>query len=110
MDAQEVGAVEGGPSLNADKVIEWVTHVMGVELTTTQKDLLRMEFGEPIAHDRTRHDWAAGGRKFARLMADAYREETDFREVSPSELMGRALDLEDMALREIKKLREDNDG
>lgn len=98
MDAQEAGAVAGGPAVNADKVIDWVFDVMGVMLTTQQKDMIRRYFGEPTVHARTQGQ-VAGGRRFTKLLVDAYREEMDSREVSPSELMGRELDHADYALR-----------
>lgn len=135
MEAQEAGAVEGGPAVNADKVIEWVTHVMGVTLTSTQKDLIRHHFGKPTVDARTQDNWAAGGRKFAELLVGAYCEEMDHADYAqwaqgftwkqaeggypPPGEAARIPDrvfMDDPAvlvsggLRSIEKLREENDG
>lgn len=71
MDAQEVGAVEGGPSLNADKIIEWITNVMAIELTTHQENMIRLHCD---GGDMSYRSYARGGYKFAEVMARACRE------------------------------------
>lgn len=90
---QEAGAVEGGPAVNAERVIEWITHHVGVVLTWNQEQLIRNHC-EARKHGMVSTD---PGREFAVALVDAFREEMDPRKVSPCELMGRELDHADYA-------------
>lgn len=60
--------------MDADKVIEWITHVMGIELTTHQENMIRLHCD---GGDQTYRSYARGGYRFAEAMVRAYREAED---------------------------------
>ena len=57
--------------MSADKAIEWITHVMGIELTAEQERTLRENFeddGQPL-----RPRWASGNKAGEAIMDEAAR-------------------------------------
>lgn len=57
--------------MDADKVIEWITHAMAIELTTHQEIMIRLHCD---GGDMSYRSYARGGYKFAEVMVRAYRE------------------------------------
>jgi hypothetical protein len=57
--------------MDADKVIEWITHAMAIELTTHQENMIRLHCD---GGDMSYRSYARGGYKFAEVMVRAYRE------------------------------------
>lgn len=57
--------------MDADKIIEWVTNVMAIELTTHQENMIRLHCD---GGDMSYRSYARGGYKFAEVMVRAYRE------------------------------------
>lgn len=60
--------------MDADKVIEWITHVMAIKLTTHQEIMIRLHCD---GGDQTYRSYARGGYRFAEAMVRAYREAED---------------------------------
>lgn len=118
--------------MDADKVIEWITQVMAIELTTPQENMIRLHCD---GGDESYRSYARGGYRFAEVMVRAYSEAEEevhiqqdmarqmlkghsvgeavmdevaripegFFERTPAQLMGRELALESMAHREKEK-------
>ena len=57
--------------MDADKIIEWITNVMAIELTTNQEIMIRLHCD---GGDMSYRSYARGGYKFAEVMVRAYRE------------------------------------
>ncbi len=57
--------------MDADKIIEWITNVMAIELTTHQENMIRLHCD---GGDMSYRSYARGGYKFAEVMVRAYRE------------------------------------
>lgn len=90
--------------MNADKAIEWITHVMGIELTAEQERTLRENFEDDGQMLRPR--WVSGNKAGEAIMDEAARNPKHifmgtYREVKPSELMGQELALTDLAALEV---------
>ena len=71
--------------MDADKVIEWITHVMAIELTSTQKDLIRLYVGGNASRPDSGNAYRHGGRRFAEMLVAEYCEGMVHNE-SPSEV------------------------
>lgn len=83
--------------MSADKAIEWITHVMGIELTAEQERTLRENFeddGQPL-----RPRWASGNKAGEAIM-----------DSDDQNAMEHKYGLDLVAQVELRKLREDNDG
>ncbi|UWS60237.1 hypothetical protein N2384_19895 [Bacillus paralicheniformis] len=61
--------------MDADKVIEWITHVMAIELTSTQKDLIRLYVGGNASRPGSGNAYRHGGRRFAEMLVAEYMDE-----------------------------------
>ena len=93
--------------MNADKAIEWITHVMGIELTAEQERTVRKNFEDDGQTLRPR--WVSGNKAGEAIMDEAARipehifmdDLQKLREVKPSELMGQELALTDLAALEV---------
>lgn len=57
--------------MDAERIIEWITNVMAIELTTNQEIMIRLHCD---GGDMSYRSYARGGYKFAEVMARACRE------------------------------------